>query len=148
MATGVAPQAASTDLPSPSDLPDADVIIFDGACGFCQKNVKRLHDWDGADRLAFVAIDDPEVARRWPQFTREQLMQYMHVVDRYGDVHVGAGAFRYLSRRLPRLWPLALLMHIPFSGPLWRAGYQWFAKRRYQLSQRDCADGSCDVHFN
>jgi predicted DCC family thiol-disulfide oxidoreductase YuxK len=135
-------------LPSPSDLPDADVVIFDGACNFCQKSVRRLFQWDGAKRIAFLTIDDPEVSRRWPELSRDDLMEHMHIIDRYGDVHIGAGAFRYLSRRLPRLWPLALLMHIPFSGPFWRAGYRWFARRRYKLSQAvECDNGSCDVHF-
>lgn len=134
-------------LPTPADLPEADVIIYDGACGFCQKQVRRLHQWDGKGRIAFLPIDDPEVRRRWPEFSREQLMHHMHVVDRFGDVHVGAAAFRYLSRRLPRLWPLALLMHIPFSGPFWRAGYRWFARRRYRLSDAQCQDGTCEVHL-
>ena len=148
MATATTVDARSKELPAPSELPDADVIIFDGACSFCQKNVRRLHDWDGQARIAFLAIDDPEVGRRWPELARTELMKHMHIVDRFGDVHVGAGAFRYLSRRLPRLWPLALLMHIPLTGPLWRAGYRWFARRRYELSKAtDCADGHCDVHF-
>jgi predicted DCC family thiol-disulfide oxidoreductase YuxK len=147
MAIDSAHTSAIQGLPSPADLADPDVVIFDGACKFCQKNVRRLHAWDGAGRIAFLAIDDPEVAERWPEFSREALMEHMHVVDRFGEVHVGAGAFRYLSRRLPRLWPLALLMHIPLTGPAWRAGYRWFAKRRYQLSQAGCKDGSCDVHF-
>ncbi len=141
-------RTATAGLPTPNDLPEADVVIFDGACSFCQKNVRRLHAWDGADRIAFLAIDDADVGRRWPEFSRVELMEHMHVIDRFGGVHVGAGAFRYLSRRLPRLWPLAFAMHIPFTGPLWRAGYRWFARRRYKLSQANaCTDGSCDVHF-
>ena len=148
MATDLAYNPATDGLPAPADLVDPDVVIFDGACSFCQKNVRRLHACDGSGRIAFLAIDDPEVAACWPEFSREALMENMHVIDRFGDVHIGAGAFRYLSRRLPRLWPLALLMHIPLTGPAWRAGYRWFARRRYQLSQAaECNDGSCDVHF-
>lgn len=151
MSTDVAAPAATVrqlPLPTPAELPDADVIIFDGACGFCQKQVRRLNQWDGRGRIAFLPLDDPEVQRRWPELSRDDLMEHMHVVDRFGDVHVGAGAFRYLSRRLPRLWPLAALMHVPFSGPLWSMGYRWFARRRYRLSDgAECQDGSCDIHM-
>lgn len=148
MATDLAtPSSTARHLPAPAELPDADVIIFDGACGFCQKQVSRLFEWDGRGRIAFLSIGDPEVKRRWPELSEETLMKNMHVIDRFGGVHVGAKAFRYLSRRLPRLWPLAALMHIPLSGPMWNMGYRWFARRRYRLSQlADCPNGKCDIH--
>ena len=48
------------------------------------------------------------------------------------------------SRRLPLLWPLALLLHIPGSLPLWQAAYAFVAKRRLLLAGR-CDDGSCPL---
>ena len=36
----------------------------------------------------------------------------------------GAVAVRYLSRRLVLLWPLALLLHVPGSLPLWKSLYE------------------------
>jgi predicted DCC family thiol-disulfide oxidoreductase YuxK len=110
--------------------------------------VKRLARWDGQGRLAY--LHDPEVARRYPDLTHEMLMEEMFVVDRQGRRHGGAAAFKYLTRRLPRLWLLAPLMHIPFSLPLWRWGYRQIAKRRYLLAGKteDACDGdACRVHF-
>jgi predicted DCC family thiol-disulfide oxidoreductase YuxK len=70
------------------------------------------------------------------------------VVDRQGRRHHGAGAIRYLTRRLRRLWWLAPLLHIPFSLPLWQWLYGWVARHRYWFGGRNepCEDGTCAVH--
>lgn len=136
-------------LPSPDELPAADVVIYDGHCKFCTGQVKNLARWDGKGRLAFLSLHDAEVAKRYPDLTYEQMMEAMVVVDRKGRRHHGAAAFRYLTTRLPRLYILAPLMHIPFSMPLWRWGYKQVARRRYRMGKTAdaCDDGTCKVHF-
>jgi predicted DCC family thiol-disulfide oxidoreductase YuxK len=77
-------------------------------------------------------------------------MEQMYVVDRHGRRRGGAAAFRYLTRRLPRLWLLAPIMHIPFSLPLWQWGYRQVAKRRYKIAGKNdggCDGDACAVHF-
>ena len=135
-------------LPSPADRPQADVVIYDGNCGICTTQVRRLAGFDGGARLAYFSLHDEEVYRRYPDLTHDALMRAMVVVDRQGNRHIGAAAIRYLSRRLPRLWWLAPLMYLPFSMPLWRRLYRIVADRRYELSARSgqCADGACAVH--
>ncbi len=136
------------DLPSPHDAPQADVVIFDGQCRFCRGQVERLHRWDGKQRLAFLSLHDPLVEERYPDLTHEQLMDQMYVIDAEHRRHGGAEAARYLTRRLPRLWILAPLMHIPGSLPLWRWCYKQVAKRRYRWGKiDDCDGGTCEVHF-
>jgi len=136
------------DLPTPAERPEADVVIYDGDCGFCTKQVQRLARWDGGRRLAFVSLHDPLVAERYPDLSHDDMMREMYLVDRHGRRHGGAAAFRYLTRRLPRLWLLAPVMHIPFSLPLWQWGYHQIARRRYRISGKsECDGGSCSVHF-
>jgi predicted DCC family thiol-disulfide oxidoreductase YuxK len=136
------------NLPSPADRPTADVVIYDGHCRFCTAQVQRLQRWDKGGRLAFVSLHDPLVAERWPDLSHDRLMQEMAIVDVHGRRHWGAAAFRYLTRRLPRLWLLAPLMHIPFSMPLWQWGYRQVAKRRYQLAGKSACDGdACHIHL-
>jgi predicted DCC family thiol-disulfide oxidoreductase YuxK len=140
----------ATRLPSIQDNPEADVVIYDGDCKFCTGQVQRLAWLDGAGRrLAFISLHDPEVARRWPDLTYDMLMDQMYVVDRQGRRHGGAAAFRYLTRRLPWLWPLAPLMHVPFTLPIWQWGYRQVAKRRYKLMGKTerCENDTCAVHF-
>jgi predicted DCC family thiol-disulfide oxidoreductase YuxK len=144
------PSRAELPLPTPAERPGADVVIYDGHCKFCVAQVRKLAHWDGSKRLAFLSLHDPDVAKRFPDLTYEQLMKELYVVDQQGRRHKGAAAFRYLTMRLPRLYLLAPLVHIPFTMPLWRWGYQQIAKRRYAIAGKSadaCDDGACQVHF-
>lgn len=135
-----------TRLPGPHERPDADVVIYDGQCRICTGQVQRLADWDHRQRLAFLSLHDPEVAQRYPDLDHDDLMQNMVVVDGAGRRHRGAAALRYLSRRLPRLWWAAPMLHIPGSLPLWQWLYRAFARRRYQFGRVvSCDDGTCRV---
>jgi predicted DCC family thiol-disulfide oxidoreductase YuxK len=148
--TTVTPKPAKTvHLPSPAELPNAAIVIYDGHCKFCTGQVQNLARWDGKGRVAFISLHDPEVARRWPDLTHEMLMDQMYLVDPAGQRYAGAAAFRYLSRNLPLLWILAPIMHIPFTLPIWQFFYRQVAKRRYLMGKTAdaCDDGGCKVHF-
>jgi predicted DCC family thiol-disulfide oxidoreductase YuxK len=148
MTTSSAVADSKVPLPGVNERPQADVVIYDGRCVFCTGQVERLARWDRHRSLAFLSLHDPMVAARYPDLTHEQLMEQIYVVTRHGGRHAGAAAFRYLSRKLPRLWPLAPIMHIPFSLPLWQWCYRQVAKRRYRIAGKDTCDGdACDVHF-
>lgn len=143
----------SHDLPTVQDFPESDVVIFDGKCVFCTRQVKNLRWFDGKNRLAFISLHDPYVTEQFPDLTHDQMMEQMYVVSRSsGKKFGGAAAIRYLSTRLPRLWILAPVMHIPFTMPIWQWAYQQVAKRRYKIANRDgdaCdEDGACKVHFD
>lgn len=125
---------SNRSLPTPDDLPQADVVIYDGSCPLCSGIAQRLHRLDGQGRLAFLTLGDPQVAQRYPDLSRAELLKYVYVIDRDGQRHQGAGAVRYLSRRLPALWPLAPLLHLPGSVPLWRWLYREVSEHRYWLS--------------
>ena len=132
-------------LPTPHNWPDTDVVIYDGQCSFCTKQVTKLHRWDGKNRLSFISLHADFVAKHYPDLSHDEMMQAMYLVDQKGRRHRGAAALRVISRRLPRLWPLAILLHIPLTLPLWQWGYRQVARRRYRLS---CDNGSCELHFN
>src|SRR5262245_43631699 len=135
------------ELPSPAERPEADVVIYDGHCQFCRRQVKRLNWFDCQKKLAYVSLHDPEVASRYPDLSHEQLMREMVVVERGGRRHGGADAFRYLSRRLRRLWWAMPFLHIPGLMWLWRWLYRVVANNRYLFGgKHDCDDGSCSLH--
>lgn len=135
-------------LPRWEAHPDRDVVIYDGDCKFCQAQVERLAWIDGNKHLAFVSLHDPEVAKQFPDLSHDMLMKEMYIVDQQGRRHAGALAFRYLSRKLPWLYPLAVPMHIPFSAPVWKWLYGQVAKRRYWLGgkREECESGACKLH--
>lgn len=138
---------AGNRLPDPADRPDADVVIYDGHCRFCTKQVRRLAFFDRAGRLAFLSLHDPRVAERYPDLTYDQLMEELYLVRPNGVRYAGAAAFRYLSRQLPLLWPLVPFLHIPYSLPVWNWCYQQVAQRRYLFGRiEECEGGTCSLH--
>ncbi len=139
----------SHSLPDPEQRPAAPVVIWDGHCKFCLSQVQRLRRFDLFGQLAYISLHDPRVAERYPDLSHTELMKQMWVVTSDGRRFGGADAGRYLSRKLPGLWWLAPLLHIPLSMPLWRRLYAKIAERRYRLSGTSCdSDESCSVHFH
>jgi predicted DCC family thiol-disulfide oxidoreductase YuxK len=135
-------------LPDPDQLADTDVVIYDGECRFCQRQVRNLRRLDRfGERLSFLSLHDPRVAQRYPDLTHDELMTQMYVVDIDGNRHGGSDAVRYLTRRLPLLWPAMPILHLPGTARLWRWGYNQIAKRRYLISGQSCQDDACAVHL-
>lgn len=133
-------------LPTPADRPAADVVIYDGECKFCTASVRKLHRFDGRGRLAFISLHDPDVARRYPDLTHDEMMQYMFVIPQDGRRLRGAEAFKYLSTRLPLLYWMAPLLYLPGLMPLWQWLYRKFAKTRYRFGRiESCENGSCKI---
>lgn len=135
-------------LPDPRDRPRANVVIYDGHCRFCTAQVARLARWDRRAQLAFLSLHDHRTAEFCPDLTHDQLMQQMYLITPAGTRYAGAHAVRYLSRHLRRLWPLAPVLHIPGSLPIWQWLYRLVAKSRYWFGRTaSCESDSCDIHF-
>ena len=142
-----------TQLPSPADLPNADVVIFDGKCVFCRKSVRLLDWWVGKDRIAYVSLHDPYVAEHFPDLTHEQMMDQIYLVSRETNQKFGgAAAIRYLSTRAWKLWIAVPFLYFPGSMPLWQWLYMQVARNRYRIANRNgepCdEDGTCKLHFD
>ncbi len=122
--------------------PARDTVLYDGHCRFCRSQIALLRRLDLLASLRFVSLHDPEVGRDFPELSADDLMRQMYVVDTAGRARGGAEAVRYLSRRLPPLWPLALPLHVPGSLPLWSGLYRFVARHRYRIAGT-CAEGTC-----
>lgn len=137
------PKNLMPELPDPSERPEADVVVYDGHCGICTSQVRKLRWWDRSGRLAYLSLHDEEVTRRWPDLSRERLDEEMCIVDRRGNRHWGPEAVRYLTSRLPGLWWAAPVLYFPGSMLLWRPLYRWIARNRYRFSSQSCDTGGC-----
>jgi len=124
--------------------PGHDTVLYDGECRFCRGQIATLRRLDPTGRLRFLSLHDPVVAAEFPELAADDLAREMHVVDTAGRTRAGANAVRYLSRRLPLLWPLALPLHVPGSLPLWNWLYGLVARNRYRIAGR-CTEGTCRV---
>jgi predicted DCC family thiol-disulfide oxidoreductase YuxK len=125
--------------------PARDTVLYDGKCRFCRGQMGILRRLDRAGRLELVSLHDPRVAHDFPEIPPEDLLQEMFVVDRAGRAHGGVAAWRLLSRRLPLLWPAAILLHLPGSLPLWNWLYRLIARNRYRFAGT-CEEGTCRLH--
>lgn len=137
-----------TDLTDPDSAKADHVVIYDGQCNFCRGQVQRLARLDLAGRLGFLSLHDSRAAERYPDLSHEDLMQQMYVVSPDGRRRGGSDAIRYLSRKLPLLWPVMPLLHLPGTAPLWRWMYQQVAKRRYKIRGRACNGDACSTHLS
>ena len=133
-------------LTDPDARPGADVVIYDGQCRICAGQIRTLARLDLAKQLSFLSLHDRRARDRYPDLSFAELMKQMYVVDRRGKRHGGALAVRYLSRRMPMLWLLAPLLHLPGTLPFWQWFYRQIAERRYRLGQVQCDEGTCHLH--
>jgi len=123
-----------------------DVVLYDGHCRFCTRQIETLRRLDGKNRLRFLSLHDSSVATDYPDLSFDQMMAEMWVISIGGVRYGGANALRYLSRRLPILWPVSPWLHFPGSMPFWSWLYRQVAKRRYRIAGRTCDDGTCSLH--
>ena len=134
-------------LPGPAERPDGEVLIYDGHCRICTSQITRLARWDTRGRLAYLSLHDPSVAERYPELSHDALMKDMYLIDKRGHAHRGAEVIRYLSRKLPWMWPAAPILHLPGSMKLWQWMYRQIANRRYRFGKvEQCDNGACSLH--
>lgn len=134
-------------LADPNDKPGADIVIWDGECKFCLKQILRLRWFDSQEKLAYLSLHDPRVSQLLPDLTFEQLMAQMWVTTVAGDRFGGADAIRHLSFQLPRMWWMRIPLSIPGAMPVWRWLYRKTAERRYRIAGKNCDEGgTCHLH--
>jgi predicted DCC family thiol-disulfide oxidoreductase YuxK len=111
--------------------PGVDTVLYDGDCRFCRAQIRFLQRADRRGRLAFVPM--------------HRDMREMVVVDKSGKRHGGGDAVRYLTRKLPVFWPIAIILHIPGTRRLWAWLYRKVAARRYWFGRITCDSESCGL---
>jgi predicted DCC family thiol-disulfide oxidoreductase YuxK len=124
--------------------PPRDTVLYDGRCRFCRSQVAILRRLDLGRTLEFTSLHNPSVGHDFPELAHDDLLAQMVVVDKAGLARGGADAVRYLSRRLPLLWPLAVPLHVPGTLPLWAAIYRFIARNRMWIAG-SCDDGTCKL---
>jgi predicted DCC family thiol-disulfide oxidoreductase YuxK len=120
------------------------VIIYDGACPFCLKQVARIQRRDPGRIFEYVPRQTPGLEQRYPRLAEGEFITGMRLVHPDGRISVGADAVYGIARRL-RPWRYAAwLYRVPGLRQLARAAYAWVAANRQRLG-RSCDDGACRV---
>ena len=98
----------------PSDTLQASrpIVLFDGACPLCRREIAHYRRLTGAETVDWIDLAAPNLEIPDKSITRAMAMARMHVRDRNGRWHTGAWAFAELwshlkgYRGLSRLGPV------------------------------------------
>jgi predicted DCC family thiol-disulfide oxidoreductase YuxK len=118
---------------------DCIVVLYDGSCGLCQPTMYTLQlcDWlDSLKPVNFRIVDDRRAFA--PDVTERTLDKAMHIRLPDGSYMTGFDAFRYMTKRLPPLWPLCPLLWIPGVAPVGRKVYARIAATRKKCDHESC----------
>jgi len=115
-------------------IPSKPVMLYDRDCGFCVLWIRRWQQATG-EAVDYLALQDSDVVRDYPELSRERLEQAVHFIDTDGRVSEGAEAvFRSLATRSSKRWMLRWYQDVPLfaRGSEW--GYRFVAGHRTLFS--------------
>ena len=105
-------------------------MLFDDDCGFCAFWIRRWRQATG-ERVEYLPFQDPRVAQRFPELSREQLALAVHLIEPDGEVYRGAEAVcRSLATNPARQWPLRWYQKSPRFAAWAERAYRFVAEHR------------------
>ncbi len=116
-------------------------IYYDGRCPICIASRKWIEALAWRGGITFRDVNHPREAAELPREAQLHALGQMHVQTPDGRLLGGFDAARALLPRMPLLWPLWPLLHLPGMTWLGRHLYAAIATRRYTLSR--CLGHTC-----
>lgn len=129
---------------SSAACPARPVIVYDGQCPFCLKQIERIKLRDAHGLFEYVPRQDPSLTDRFPPLAEQDFNTGMRLVQPDGRIHVGADAVYQIARQLPGWQSIAWLYRVPILHGLARLTYRWIAANRQRLGQT-CDNGMCQI---
>jgi predicted DCC family thiol-disulfide oxidoreductase YuxK len=114
------------------------ILIYDGDCEFCRRQVEFLRRHDVAGRIRAVAFQENDPARYG--VSRAAAEEAMHLVAPDGRVWRGSAAAREVLALIPSLSFLTWLFRLPGAMFIAERAYRWVARRRHRFG---CASAAC-----
>lgn len=109
------------------------IVVYDGQCAFCSRQIERIRRRDRTDRFEYVPRQTEGLDRRFPGLAKSDFETGLRLIDLDGAIHVGADAV-YRIFRLLRPWKwVAWLYRVPGLTQLARTIYAWIAANRHRL---------------
>lgn len=118
------------------------VVLFDGGCPMCSREIAFYRRRKAAERLDWVDISKEMDTQTTFGIGHEKAMQRFHVRDEDGRWQKGAYAFTELWSHFPGWRLLARILRMTKTLPLVDEVYDRFAAWRLK---RQCSDGSCSA---
>lgn len=118
------------------------VVVYDGECAFCRRQIARIRGYDRHDRFECVPRQTPGLTERYPALAGGDFDTGMRLIMPDGRIYVGADCVHQIARGLAVLRWFAWLYRVPGIHGLARGVYGWIAARRQSLGRR-CEDEAC-----
>lgn len=120
--------------------PAAPVVLFDGQCPLCSREIAHYRRRRGADRIEWIDITAPANDPAALGVSRAQALARFHVRAADGRWHTGAAGFVHLWSQLPAYRWLARLVGGLRLLPLMERAYVLFLRWR---TSRQCDSDQC-----
>ena len=120
------------------------VVVYDGECPFCQRQIARIRRRDSLGRFEYVPRQSPGLTERFPALAEGDFDTGMRLIKPDGSIFVGADSVYHIARRLPVWRRFAWLYRLPGIHAAARLAYAWVAAHRLSLG-RNCDDGRCAI---
>lgn len=112
------------------------IVLFDGRCGLCAGSARRLRALDWMGRLRLLDAHDPAAAAACPAVDPGAALRRIQVVTSPTAPPLeGFHAIRWLAGRLPALWIVWPLLHLPGVRGLGVRAYDLVARHRHRFSR-------------
>jgi len=138
------PRQIPTSTPESEDsaslLP---VVLFDGGCPLCSREIKHYRRLRGADLIQWVDVSTTPNLQWLFGIDADTAMRRFHVRTAEGEWLTGAYAFAELWSHLRGYRTLAQVVRSTRALPVLDWAYRRFADWRFE--RRRCSDGRCMV---
>jgi predicted DCC family thiol-disulfide oxidoreductase YuxK len=122
--------------------PDRPVVVYDGDCPFCRKQIESIRRRDVDDVFEYLPRQTEGIESRFPRLAEGDFDAGMRLIHGDDSLSVGADAVYQIARRVRGWKRLAWLYRVPLLHGLLRAAYGWVARNRQRLPG-GCTDESC-----
>ena len=127
--------------------PSKGKLIFDDQCEFCLWSIWQLRKLDWFKVIEFIPLAKASQIMSSHSITPEAMQSKMHYISPCGHVTAGAEAFRAFGKKIPLLFPSAVMLHLPFALKLASFIYMKLAVNRYAISRLiKCSSKNCSTH--
>jgi predicted DCC family thiol-disulfide oxidoreductase YuxK len=122
------------------------VLIYDGHCPFCRKQVANLKRLVG-ERFRLESFQDKGVLDHYPDLTYDDCMKEIKLVLDANRILGGAHAIFHTLSLAPLYRPLRWLYGLPLFKQLLDLAYAFVARNRYAIEKQHCND-QCHLQEN
>ena len=122
------------------------IILFDGGCPLCQREVSFLRSRDSLNSISFVDVDSPDYnPQLYGGISYREAMGRIHAITSSGEILKDVSVFRESYQLVGLGWVYAPTTW-PLLGALVNEFYRFWARWRLVFTRRPSLEELCKSH--